>query len=77
MIVWTDSDGIHVRLGERDLPYLRWGNGGIRTLVDLAMRLGIVQEETFDQNALELLLEQWLPALQSTNLRIVVNFPQE
>lgn len=77
VIVWTDSDGIHVKLGESDLPYLRWGDGGIRTLVDLAMRLGIVQEENLDQNTLDLLLEQWLPALQSTYLRIVVNFPQE
>jgi hypothetical protein len=77
VVVWTDSDGIHEKLGESDLPYLRWGDGGIRTLVDLAMRLGIVQEENLDQNTLDLLLEQWLPALQSTYLRIVVNFPPE
>ncbi len=75
VIVWTDRDGIHVTLGERELPYLRWGDGGIQTLIDLAMRLGVVQEEGLPPAMVDLLLEQWLPALQSTDLRIVVNFP--
>ena len=77
VIVWTDSEGIHVTIGDRDLPYLRWADGGIRTLLDLFIRLGIVQSDTIDQHTLDLALEQWLPALQSTNLRIVVHFPQE
>jgi hypothetical protein len=77
VIVWTDSDGIHVTLGERELPYLRWGDGGIQTLVDLAMRLGAVQENVIAPDTLKLLLDQWLPALQSTDLRIVIDFPSK
>jgi hypothetical protein len=77
VIVWTDSEGIHVTIGDRDLPYLRWADGGIRTLLDLFIRLGIVQSDTIDQHTLDLALEQWLPALQSTNLRIAVHFPRE
>ena len=77
VIIWTDRDGIHVTLGERELPYLRWGDGGIQTLIDLAMRLGVVQENVLTPATLKLLQEQWLPALQSTNLRIVVDFPSK
>jgi hypothetical protein len=77
VIIWTDREGIHVTIGDRDLPYLRWADGGINTLLDLAIRLGIVQRDRIDQEILKLALEQWLPPLQSTNLRIVVTFPQE
>jgi hypothetical protein len=76
VIVWTDPQGIHVTLGERELPYLRWADGGIRTLIDLLVRLDVISGDQLDPQALDLALEQWLPALQSTNLRIVVNFPQ-
>lgn len=75
VVVWTDSDGIHVTLGERELPYLRWRDGGIQTLLDLAMGLGLIQEDTLSPNLLNLLVEQWLPALQATDLRIVVSLP--
>jgi hypothetical protein len=76
VIVWTDSEGIHVTIGDRDLPYVRWADGGIRTLVDLAMRLGIIPDEMIDSDVVDVAVEQWLPALQSTHLRIVVNFPE-
>jgi hypothetical protein len=75
VVVWTDADGIHVTLGDRELPYLRWADGGIRTLLDLLVRLDVLSGDQLDPQALDLLLEQWLPALQATNLRIVVNFP--
>lgn len=77
VIVWTDSEGIHVTIGDRDLPYLRWADGGIRTLLDLGMRLGIIPDDMIDSDVVDMALEQWLPALQSTILRIVVTFPQE
>lgn len=77
VIVWTDDSGVHVALGERELPYLSWQDGGIRTLLDLAMRLGVIQKETLNPDILALLVDQWLPALQATNLRIVVSFPQQ
>ena len=76
VIVQTDADGIHVTLGERELPYLRWGDGEIRTMLDLAVRLGLVQEETLNPDMLDLLVKQLLPALQATDLRIVVSFAQ-
>jgi hypothetical protein len=77
VVVWTDADGIHLTLGSQELPYLRWADGGIHTLVDLLLRLGVIQDAASDQEALDLLLDQWLPALQGTNLRIVVHFPPE
>jgi hypothetical protein len=76
VVVQTDGDGIHIKLGERELPYLRWGDGEIRTLLDLAVRLGLVQKETLSPGMLDLLVDQWLPALQATDIRIVVSFPQ-
>ena len=76
VIVQTDGDGIHITLGDRELPYLRWGDGEIRTLLDLAVRLGLVQKETLSPGMLDLLVDQWLPALQATDIRIVVSFPQ-
>lgn len=77
VVVWTDAEGIHITLGERELPYLRWADGGIRTLLELLLRLGIVENAALDEKTLDLLGEQWLPALQSTALRIVVTFPTE
>lgn len=77
VIIWTDSEGIHITLGERELPYLRWADGGIRTLLELLLRLGLVENAAFNEETLDLIEEQWLPALQSTALRIVVTFPTE
>jgi hypothetical protein len=77
VVLWTDADGIHLTIGERELPYLRWADGGVHTLIDLLLRLEIVQGAGADREAIDLLLDQWLPALQATDLRIVVNFPQE
>jgi hypothetical protein len=77
VVVWTDADGIHLTLGDLELPYLRWADGGIHTLIDLLLRLEIVQGEAADQELIDLLLDQWLPALQATELRVVVNFPQQ
>ena len=76
VIVQTDADGVHVTLGERELPYLRWGSGEIQTMLDLAVRLGMVQKETLNPDVLDLLANQLLPALQATDLRIVVSFAQ-
>jgi hypothetical protein len=45
-------------------------------LLDLAMRLGIIPDEMIDSDVVDVAVEQWLPALQSTHLRIVVNFPE-
>lgn len=72
--VQTDGDGIHITLGERELPYLRWGDGEFRTMLDLVVRLGLVQKETLSPGMLDLLVDQWLPALQATDIRIVVSF---
>jgi hypothetical protein len=77
VVIWTDAEGIHITLGERELPYLRWADGGIRTLLELLLRLGVVENAALDEATLDLLAEQWLPALQSTALRIVVTFPSE
>ncbi len=77
VIVWTDSDGIHLTVGERELPYLRWADGGFYTLIDLLLDLGILQNNTGNQALLDQVLDEWLPALQAADVRIVVQFPQE
>lgn len=77
VIVWTDSDGIHLTVGERELPYLRWADGGFYTLIDLLLDLGIVQNNRGNQALLDQVLDEWLPALQAADVRIVVQFPQE
>lgn len=75
----TDRDGIHLALGSagalRELPYLRWADGGLATALKLAQQFGLVQ--VGDDAQMEALLAQWLPALQSTDLTIQVHFPQE
>lgn len=75
VVVWTDADGIHLTIGDQEMPYLRWADGGIYTLVDLLLRLGVLQVAVDDPALIDRLLDQWLPALQATELRIVVHFP--
>lgn len=76
VILWTDPDGIHLTIGDRQLPYLRWADGGFYTLLRLLEILDVTPD-FFQANvdAHRLLVEQLLPALQSTDLRIVVQFP--
>jgi hypothetical protein len=75
VVVWTDREGIHVTLGEQELPYVRWADGGILTLLEVAGRLGVLPQEMANQELLDEVLAQWLPILQATDLRIVVQFP--
>ncbi len=76
--LWTDSDGIHLTVGEQELPYLSWSGGGFSTLLSLLVRFGLVTLDSTEQaDAYQLLQTQLLPVLQSVDLRITVRFPAE
>ena len=76
VVLWTDADGIHLTIGERKLPYLRWADGGFLTALHLLEILGYLPFDTqAHSDAYGLIERELLPALQTTDLRIVVNFP--
>lgn len=76
-IIWTDREGVHLRIGDRELPYLRWADGGIETMVGLLLQLGVIQGPAVEQKVLDLAIQEWLPALQVADLRVVVHFPAD
>lgn len=76
VIIWTDPEGIHLTVGDRDLPYLRWSDGGLITLVNLLEIFEVITlDSRINNDTYGLLVRELLPALQATELRIVVNFP--
>lgn len=78
VVLWTDADGVHLTIGGRRLPYLRWADGGFLTLLDLVGIFGYLPFDTqAHPEAYQLIEQELLPALQTTDLRIVVNFPPD
>ena len=76
VVLWTDADGVHLTIGDRKLPYLRWADGGFLTLLYLLDIFGYLPfDSATNFDAYQLVARELLPALQTTDLRIVVNFP--
>ena len=78
VVVRTDTEGIHVTVGDRELPYLRWSDGGLITVIHLLEVFDVISLDSGANNdTYGLLVKQLLPAIQATELRIVVNFPTQ
>lgn len=74
----TNEDGLFFSFDDKDLPHLAWDQGELQHLLYLSDQLGLLENvagSTFDPEGLVLVLNEWLPVLQSINLRLTVNFP--
>jgi hypothetical protein len=76
--IFTNSDGLHLSINGRELPYIGWANGEINHLLDLSDQLGLwktLADSGMNMGEVIGLVETLLPAVQSTNTNINVYFP--
>ncbi|MBK8049903.1 MAG: hypothetical protein IPK16_24050 [Anaerolineales bacterium] len=71
----TDANGIHLAINDQPLPYLAWSGQGLVHLLGLLQDLQVLGDPSLDLDGVAALLSQWLPAMQSSELRIDVTFP--
>ncbi|MCB0132528.1 MAG: hypothetical protein KDD78_16820 [Caldilineaceae bacterium] len=77
-VVSTGPDGLFLSINGQDLPYLDWSDGKLNSVVALLVGSGALDgmgENGVDADALVAVLEQLLPIVQSTDLRLNVFFP--
>lgn len=74
--VGTNVDGISIKIGGMDLPYISWKHGELTHLVRIANQMGML-DGALGENPEAMLgfIEQWLPAVQASDVKINVDFP--
>ncbi|MBV7336606.1 hypothetical protein KFU94_51915 [Chloroflexi bacterium TSY] len=73
----TNRDGIFMSVNGDALPYISWANGEIFHVLKLAGQLGLLDQAMGDNPDIEQLLdtiEKLLPAVQASNINLVINF---
>jgi hypothetical protein len=76
--IYTRSDGLHLSINGRELPYIGWADGEINHVLDLADQLGLwntLADSGMNMGEIIGMVETLLPAVQSTNTNINVYFP--
>lgn len=73
----TDAEGIHVALNDKELPTLGWGEGELNHALTLALQSGMVGGGGLDAETLAPILDTLLPAIQSSDVTLNVDFPTE
>ncbi len=75
---FTNSEGLHLSINGRSLPYIGWADGEINHLLDLGDQLGLwntLADSGMNMGEVIGMVETLLPAVQSTNTNINVYFP--
>ncbi|MCC6458648.1 MAG: hypothetical protein IT328_27110 [Caldilineaceae bacterium] len=76
--IFTNSDGLHLSINGRALPYIGWADGEINHLLGLGEQLGLwntLADSGMNMGEVISMVETLLPAVQSTNTNINVYFP--
>ena len=76
--IFTNSEGLHLSINGRELPYIGWADGEINYLLDLSEQLGLwntLADSGMNMGELIGMVETLLPAVQTTNTNINVYFP--
>lgn len=71
--VATDTEGIHMTLNGSDLPHISWGDGKLAYGLEIAAQAGLLGDGG-DTAALNELLQQLLPVIQTANVTIHITF---
>jgi hypothetical protein len=74
----TNSDGIFISINGKTLPYITWAEGRINYVLALAEQTGLLEPLLgADPNMAAIMdtVEQLLPAVQASNVSLVVSFP--
>lgn len=73
----SNEDGIGLLLNDDELPSVTWGEGEVTHLLRIGLQAGLQEPlSDMDPNVIRLLTtaERWLPAVQSTEVQLSVNF---
>ncbi len=76
--IFTNSEGLHLSINGRALPYIGWADGEINHLLDLGEQLGLwstLADSGMNMGEVIGMVETLLPAVQATNTNINVYFP--
>jgi hypothetical protein len=76
--IFTNSDGLHLSINGRALPYIGWADGEINHLLALSDQLGLwstLADSGMNMGEVMAMVETLLPAVQATNTNINVYFP--
>lgn len=75
--ITSNHEGLFVVINAQPLPYIRWANGEINKLIDLAQQLGLLGALDENPNADVILatVQNLLPFVQTLEVKLVVNFP--
>lgn len=74
----TNSDGIFISINGQTLPYITWADGRINYVLQLAEQTGLLEPLLgSDPNMAAVLdtVESLLPAVQASNVSLLVSFP--
>ena len=76
--VSTSPEGVNLSINDKALPTITWGSGELSNLLTLLQESGLISSFTGDNPQIAGmvdLVEGLLPAVQSSNVSMVVNFP--
>lgn len=76
--IFTNSEGLHLSINGRQLPYIGWADGEINHLLALSDQLGLwstLADSGMNMGEVIAMVETLLPAVQATNTNINVYFP--
>jgi hypothetical protein len=76
--IFTNSQGLHLSINGRALPYIGWADGEINHLLALSDQMGLwstLADNGMNMGEIITMVETLLPAVQSTNTNINVYFP--
>jgi hypothetical protein len=70
-----DPDGVHFVVNDTELPYIDWSEGKLASVIDVASDAGLLDSVGVAPDALNMLLDTFLPIVTSSNVNIVAHFP--
>lgn len=75
--ITSTRQGLFVTINEQALPYIRWADGEMNQVVDLAQQLGLLGPLNENPHAETILttVQNLLPFIQTLEVKLVVTFP--
>ncbi len=73
----TDPEGVHVSVNGKALPYISWGSGEVKHVLDLTQQMGIWEAYLPGMNVADILatVESLLPVIQTADANISIFLP--
>ncbi len=72
-----NPEGVHFIVNDTELPYVDWSEGKLASAVDVASDAGLMSSIGVAPDALQMLLDTFLPMVTSSNVDIIAHFPEQ